>query len=67
MIVKDEEYIDFNTVPQSKGVPTSMYVFAVIGIIGIFIMGGLSVFFASYGHTWPSETTLRMSLGEMPK
>jgi hypothetical protein len=65
MIVKDEEYIDFNKVPQSKGVPPSMYFFAVLGIVGIFIMGALSAFMASSGHLWPAEKTLRMPLGDM--
>lgn len=67
MIVKDSEYLDFSKVPQSKGVPNGIYVLAVVGLIGIFIMGGLSAFMSSSGHLWPSEKTQRMPLGEMPK
>lgn len=67
MIVKDSEYLDFSKVPQSKGVPNGIYILAVIGLVGIFIMGALSAFMSSSGHTWPSEKSLRMPLGDMPK
>ena len=67
MIVKDDEYIDFTKVPQSKGIPPSIYMFAIVGIIGIFLVGGFSAFMSSSGHLWPAEKVLRMPLGQMPK
>ncbi len=67
MIVKDDEYLDFNSVPQSRGIPVSIYLLVLVGIVGIFAVGADTVFNAGYGHKWPSEQTLRMPLGEMPK
>lgn len=67
MIQSDEEYFDFSKVPQSKGVPPAIYMFAIIGIVGIFIIGGFSAFMSGSGHLWPADHTLRMPLGNMPK
>ena len=65
MIVPDSEYIDFSVVPQSKGVSHTTIVITLLGILGIFIIGGLVIGFASYGHVWPSEKSLRIDLGPM--
>ena len=65
MIVPDHEYIDFSVVPKSKGVSNTTIVITLLGILGIFIMGGLSVHFAGYGHVWPAEKSLRIDLGQM--
>jgi len=65
MIVHDHEYIDFSVVPQSKGMSKAGLIFIVVGIIGIFIMGGLSVCLSGYGHVWPSERSERVNLGTM--
>jgi hypothetical protein len=66
MIVSDSEYIDFSTVPKSRGIGKEAFVALAVGLIGIFVMGYLSVIFASYGHLWPSQKTIRMDLGKMP-
>ena len=65
MIVPDKDYIDFSVVPQSQGMSKAGYVFIIVGIIGIFIMGGLSVKLSGYGHVWPAEKTQRIDLGSM--
>ncbi len=65
MIVPDSEYIDFSVVPRSQGLSKTGAVFIVLGIIGIFIMGGLSVTFAGFGHVWPAEKSERIDLGPM--
>ena len=65
MIVHDHEYIDFSTVPQSKGVSRQTIVLTIIGLVMIFIMGGLVIGFASWGHVWPSERSQRIDLGTM--
>ncbi len=65
MIVKDSEYLDFNAVPQSKGISKEALIIVISGIIMIFIMGGLSIGFASSGHVWPSQKSMRMDMGTM--
>jgi hypothetical protein len=64
MIVRDDEYLDFSKVPESRGVPTMVYYVAVIGLIGIFAIGGASVMSSGWGHHWPANTTLRIDLGK---
>jgi hypothetical protein len=63
MIVRDDEYLDFSNVPESRGIPALVYYIAVIGIIGIFAVGGATVMSSGWGHQWPSNTTLRTNLG----
>lgn len=65
MIVGDKEYLDFSSVPQSKGISRQALVIVGIGIVMIFIMGGLSIGFASFGHIWPSEKSMRVDMGSM--
>jgi hypothetical protein len=67
MITDQHERLDFSTVPQSKGITKPAYVVLVIGLIGIFAVGGMSVMLSGYGHMWPSTHTMRMPLGDMPK
>ena len=62
MIVRDDEYLDFSKVPESRGVPRMVYYVAVIGIVGIFLIGGATVLNSSWGHHWPANTTLRIDL-----
>jgi hypothetical protein len=64
MIVRDDERLDFSQVPESRGVPTMVYYVALIGLVGIFAIGGASVMRSGYGHHWPSNTTLRIDLGK---
>ncbi len=62
MIVRDDEYQDFSTVPESRGVPAALYRVVVIGVLVIFAIGGSVVLLSGYGHNWPSNTTLRVPL-----
>ena len=64
MIVRDDERLDFSKVPESRGVPTMVYYVAVIGLVGIFFIGGASVMSSGLGHHWPANTTLRIDLGK---
>jgi hypothetical protein len=66
MITQDHERLDFSKVPQSQGITSPGYIVLVIGLIGIFFVGGLSIKLAGYGHRWPSPTSMRMPLGQMP-
>ena len=63
MIVRDDEYLDFSSVPESRGIPTIVYYVAIVGIIGIFAIGAATVTGSGYGHHWPSNSTLRVDLG----
>jgi hypothetical protein len=65
-MIEKQDHIDFSTVPVSKGMSNSTLAIVITGVIMIFIMGGLSVFWAGYGHRWPSAHTERMDLGSMP-
>lgn len=65
MIVQDNEYLDFSSVPQSKGIGKQALIIVAIGVVMIFIMGGLSIGFASFGHVWPSEKSMRVDMGAM--
>jgi hypothetical protein len=62
MIVRDDEYQDFTSVPESKGIPAGLYRFAVIGLLVIFAIGASVCLMSGYGHHWPSNTTLRVPL-----
>ena len=66
MIVGDGEYIDFSKVPESKGIGTPAFIVLAVGLIGIFVMGYLSVIMSGFGHMWPAPKTMRMDLGNMP-
>jgi len=62
MIVRDDEYLDFSRVPESRGIPSGLYRIAFIALIVIFAIGGSVCLLAGYGHHWPSDTTLRIPL-----
>jgi hypothetical protein len=62
MIVRDDEYLDFSKVPESRGVPTALYRVVAVGLLVIFAIGAFVVLMSGYGHHWPSNTTLRVPL-----
>ncbi len=62
MIVRDDEYLDFSRVPESKGIPSGLYRIAVMGLLIIFAIGGAVCLMSGYGHHWPSGTTERVPL-----
>ena len=63
MIVPDSEYIDFSVVPKSQGMSKQTIAITLVGLLCIFIMGGLVVGFSGWGHMWPSERSQRLDLG----
>jgi hypothetical protein len=62
MIIRDDEYLDFNKVPESRGIPTALYRLGALGLLIIFAIGGFVILESGYGHHWPSATTMRAPL-----
>jgi hypothetical protein len=62
MIARDDEYLDFSTVPESRGIPPFLYRVVAIGLLIIFSIGASVCLLSGYGHHWPSNTTLRVPL-----
>ncbi|MBV8196839.1 MAG: hypothetical protein JO263_01780 [Candidatus Eremiobacteraeota bacterium] len=62
MIERDDEYLDFSQVPESKGVPEGLYRVVVLGLLVIFAIGGAVCLMSGYGHHWPAATTERVPL-----
>jgi hypothetical protein len=62
MIIRDEEYLDFSKVPESRGIPTALYRLGAVGLLIIFAIGGFVILEAGYGHHWPADKTLRVPL-----
>jgi hypothetical protein len=62
MIVREDERLDFNRIPESRGIPKDLYRALILGLLIIFSIGGSVVLFSGYGHMWPSNTTLRVPL-----
>ena len=62
MIVRDDEYLDFSKVPESRGIPAALYRLSFMGLLVIFAIGASVCFLSGYGHHWPSNTTLRVPL-----
>jgi hypothetical protein len=62
MIVRDDEYMDFSKVPESRGVPGGLYRVVAIGLLVIFAIGASVVLLSGYGHHWPADTTIRVPL-----
>jgi hypothetical protein len=62
MIVRDDEYLDFQSVPESKGIPASLYRVAAVGLVIIFLIGASVCLMSGYGHHWPAATTERVPL-----
>lgn len=53
---------DDRGVPVSKGVPVAVRVTAVIGIVVVFVILGLVIGAAAFGHAWPSSTSTTIPL-----
>jgi len=66
-MIEHQDAIDFTYVPQSKGLGRGTIVILAIGLLIIFAIGGSVAFLSGYGHMWPSNTSMRMNLGNMPK
>ena len=62
MIIRDDEYLDFSKVPESRGIPTALYRLGAVGLLIIFAIGGFVFLQSGYGHHWPSVTTMRVPL-----
>ncbi|MGA8576308.1 MAG: hypothetical protein WB609_11590 [Candidatus Cybelea sp.] len=62
MIVRDDEYLDFSKVPESRGIPSGLYRVATVALLVIFAIGASVCLLSGYGHHWPSDTTLRVRL-----
>jgi hypothetical protein len=62
MIVSDDEYLDFKSVPVCKGIPTSLVRVAAVGLVIIFLIGASVCLMSGFGHHWPADTTLRVPL-----
>lgn len=62
MIVRDDEYLDFSRVPESRGIPPALVRVAVVGLLIIFAIGGAVCLMSGYGHHWPANTTMRAPL-----
>lgn len=56
------DIVDQRGVPVSRGVPQSVRIAFVIGVIAIFVMGYITIIQAGYGHKWPAATVLRVPL-----
>ena len=62
MIERDDEYLDFTQVPESKGVPPGIVRVVVMGLLIIFAIGAAVCLMSGYGHHWPAATTERVPL-----
>ncbi len=62
MIVRDDEYLDFGRVPESRGIPPGLVRTAAIGLVIIFAIGASVCLLSGYGHHWPAATTQRVPL-----
>lgn len=56
------DQLDDRGVPVSSGIPVLVRVAATVGLIMIFIMGGLVVATSKANHCWPSENSTKISL-----
>ncbi len=65
-MIEHQDHIDFSHVPQSKGLGKGTLVVLFTGVFAIFVVGGMAIGFAHYGHMWPSSHSMRMDLGNMP-
>lgn len=62
MIIRDDEYLDFSKVPESRGIPSGLYRIAFLGLVIIFAIGAAVCLMSGYGHHWPADTTVRVPL-----
>ena len=65
-MIEKQDYIDFNYVPQSRGIGPGTIVILAVGVLMIFAIGAFTAFMSGYGHSWPYLTTERENLGKMP-
>jgi hypothetical protein len=65
-MIEQQDYIDFNYVPQSRGIGRGTIVILAIGVLMIFAIGGFTAFLSGYGHMWPYTATERENLHQMP-
>jgi hypothetical protein len=65
MIVRDEEYLDFSQVPQSRGIPPLIRYGVMVGLLMIFAIGAASFLLSGYGHIWPADHSMRVDLGTL--
>ena len=56
------ESIDFSSVPQSGGIPTSVVALVIFGVIAVFSIGAGVILNAGFHHVWPSLESLRIKL-----
>ncbi len=54
--------VDERGVPQSRGIPKAVQIAVMIGIIAIFAVGWWTLRYAGYGHNWPWQKSLRITL-----
>ena len=62
MIVRDDEYLDFSRVPESRGIPAFLYRIAAVGVLIVFAIGASVCLESGFGHHWPADKTLRVPL-----
>jgi hypothetical protein len=53
---------DSRGVPKSQGIPPIVLLAFTVGVILIFIVGGIVISNARYGHVWPSIDSTRIHL-----
>ncbi len=53
---------DLRGVPISTGIPSIVTWTGVAGVILIFVIAGMVLASAGYGHVWPAENALRIKL-----
>jgi hypothetical protein len=54
--------LDERGVPTSRGIPKAVQIAVIIGVLVIFWVGGYTIYWAGYGHVWPSTHSLRIPL-----
>jgi len=54
-------------IPQSRGMPVVVQVFFAIGLVIVFLMGGISAFNSKEFHHWPAVDSAKVPLsGSFP-
>ena len=62
MIVRDDEYLDFSKVPESRGIPPRSIASSWSACWSSSRSARRLSSLSGYGHHWPAETTLRVPL-----
>jgi hypothetical protein len=62
IIEEKDMHPNFGRVPKTGGVPISVHIVTLLGIIAIFVIAGAVVLNSSYGHLWPATQTQRADL-----